>query len=78
LPAGGTAFLIPHGVAPLNRQWTYGAKGCGQCHDDQAPFFTKKTIRNMRGFLKDDYPILREPNSVPQLTEWGMEAVPSY
>lgn len=78
LPAGEPVFLIPHGVSPLNRQWTLGAKGCHQCHDESAPFFTKNTIRNMRGFLRDDYPALRPPNSVPQMTEWGMEDVPSY
>jgi hypothetical protein len=71
-------FTVSHGVTPLSRQWTYGAKGCRQCHEENAPFFTKKTIRNMRGFLRDDYPELRAPNSIPQMTEWGMEDVPSY
>jgi hypothetical protein len=72
------SFPISHGMTPISRQRTYGAKGCNQCHDENAPFFTKKTIRNMRGFLRDDYPELRAPNSVPQMTEWGMEDVPSY
>ena len=52
------SFFIAHGVTPPAKQWTYGSKGCAQCHDDKAPFFTKKTILNMRGFLKDDYPVL--------------------
>jgi len=71
-------FSIAHGVTPLSRKGAYGAKGCKQCHDENAPFFAKKTIRNMRGFLKDDYPALRAPNSVSQMTEWGLENVPSY
>jgi len=65
-------------VTPLSRKMTYGATSCGQCHDERAPFFTKKTIRNVRGFLKDDYPVLKAPNSVSQMTEWGLEGVPPY
>lgn len=77
LPDTKASFLIPHGVSPLKRQWTLGAKGCSLCHDDDAPFFTKNTIRNMRGFLRDDHPELRAPNSVSQMTDWGLEDVPS-
>ena len=71
-------FVVNHGVTPLSRKMTYGATSCGQCHDERAPFFTKKTIRNVRGFLKDDYPVLKAPNSVSQMTEWGLEGVPPY
>jgi hypothetical protein len=35
-------------------------------------------IRNIRGFLKDDYPVLKEPNAVPQYTDWGLKGVPAY
>jgi hypothetical protein len=78
LPSPDKPFLIAHGVTPLAGKGTYGAKGCVQCHDEEAPFFTKQTIRNVRGFLKDDYPALKEPNSVPQMTLWGLDDVPSY
>jgi len=77
LPAVRDTFLIPHGVSPLKRQWTLGAKGCDSCHEESAPFFKKNVIRNMRGFLRDDYPVLRAPNSVPQMTDWGLEDIPS-
>jgi len=60
----------------------YGAKGkpagCGDCHGDSAPFFTKMQIRNVRGFLKSDYPALKEPNSEPQMYEWGLKGVPTF
>jgi hypothetical protein len=36
------------------------------CHHDDAPFFSKMEIKNIRGFLKDDYPLLKEHNAVPQ------------
>jgi len=71
-------FPISHGVTPLDQKMTYGATGCTQCHDENAAFFAKKTIRNVRGFLKDDYPALRMPNSVTQMEAWGLDKVPSY
>jgi hypothetical protein len=48
------------------------------CHTDNAPFFTKGQIKNVRGFLKDDYPVLKEPNVEPQMSEWGLKNVPAY
>jgi hypothetical protein len=47
------------------------------CHADSASFFTKLQIKNVRGFLKSDYPILKEPNAEPQMSEWGLRSVPA-
>jgi len=35
----------------------------------------KPRIVNIGGFLKQ-YPQLKEPNAVPQMTEWGLSEVP--
>jgi len=78
---GPKYFAVVHGVGPVHDKSIYGAKahpdGCMSCHDEKAPFFTKKTIKNMRGFMKD-YPALNDPNAKPQMTDWGMEEVPAY
>ena len=72
------SYPVEHGITPLKQKKTLGAKGCTQCHDDAAPFFTKMQMKNPRGFLKDDYPNLKEPNAVPQMSEWGLTRVPSH
>jgi hypothetical protein len=72
------SYPVEHGIVPLGQKKTLGAKGCTQCHDDAAPFFSKMQVKNPRGFLKDDYPNLREPNAVPQMSEWGLTRVPSH
>ena len=76
------SYAIEHNVSPLEKKLTYGAKGkpdgCMDCHTDNAPFFTKGQIKNVRGFLKDDYPVLKEPNAEPQMSEWGLKNVPAY
>jgi hypothetical protein len=75
-------YAIKHGVVDPSRKSTYGWKGrpagCGQCHDDNAPFFAKKDIKNVREFLRKDYPVLREPNGVPQYEIWGLKSVPAF
>jgi hypothetical protein len=75
-------YGVEHGVTPLDRKQTYGTKGrpdgCGDCHSDTAAFFNKMSIRNVRGFLKDDYPALKEPNAVPQYVDWGLKGAPAY
>jgi hypothetical protein len=35
-------------------------------------------IKNIRGFLKNDYPVLKEPNSLPQYQLWGLRSVPAF
>ena len=75
-------YTVEHGVAPVAKRTAYGNKGnpdgCMNCHADDAVFFTKLRIKNMRGFLKDDYPAVREPNAQPQMLDWGMTLVPSF
>jgi hypothetical protein len=67
-------YGVGHGVTPLNKKQTYGAPGrpdgCGDCHSDRSAFFNKMVIRNIRGFLKDDYPVLKGPNALPQYLDW--------
>jgi hypothetical protein len=48
------------------------------CHADDSAFFTKMKIKNMRGFLKDDYPALKKPHTESQMEEWGITVVPSF
>ena len=76
------SYAIEHNVVSLDRKLTYGARGkpvgCADCHEDSAPFFSKMQIRNVRGFLKSDYPALKEPNAEPQMYEWGLKGVPAY
>jgi hypothetical protein len=75
-------YPVEHGVVPVAKRKTYGNKGnpdgCMNCHADDASFFMKPRITNMRGFLKDDYPAVREPNAHPQMVDWGMSLVPSF
>jgi hypothetical protein len=75
-------YLIDHSVIDPAKKSTYGSRGrpegCVQCHDDKAPFFTKMEIRNVRGFLQDDYPVMKEPNSPPQYEIWGLKSVPAF
>jgi hypothetical protein len=75
-------YGVEHGVVDLARKSTYGWKGrsegCVQCHDDSAPFFTKRDIKNIRDFLRKDYPVLKEPNAVPQYEIWGLRSVPAF
>jgi len=73
---------VEHGVTPLAGKQTYGAQGrpdgCGDCHTDTASFFGKMGIRNVRNFLRDDYPALKEPNAVPRYMDWGLKGVPAF
>jgi hypothetical protein len=74
-------YPVEHGVTPLSGKSAYGAagapKGCLDCHADDSIFFTKMRIKNMKEFLYKDYPQLREPHSEPQMSGWGLTAVPS-
>jgi hypothetical protein len=69
---------VHHNVVPLATGKTLGAKGCKDCHDDSAAFFTKMRIRSVGKFLKEDYPSPKEPNAEPQMNEWGLRGVPAY
>jgi len=75
-------YTVEHNIAPVAKRTTYGNKGkpdgCMNCHADDASFFTKLRITNMRGFLKNDYPAVREPHAQPQMLDWGMTLVPSF
>jgi hypothetical protein len=82
LPDKPLAYSLEHGVVPLNKKLTDGGKGrpegCMDCHSDKAAFFSKMEMANSRGFLKDDYPLLKEPNAMPQYKSWGLRRVPSF
>ncbi|MEE9913407.1 MAG: cytochrome c3 family protein [Deltaproteobacteria bacterium] len=75
-------YAVEHGVTDLSRKQTYGHKGrsdgCIQCHDDRSPFFTKMDIKNVREFLRKDYPALKNPNAVAQYEIWGLRSVPAF
>lgn len=75
-------YAIEHGVTGLSQKKTYGHKGrpdgCMQCHDDSSPFFAKMDIKNIREFLKKDYPALKESSAGPQYEIWGLRSVPAF
>jgi hypothetical protein len=75
-------YAVEHGVVAAEKKSTYGWKGrsegCRQCHDDASPFFAKKDIKNVRGFLKKDYPVLKDPNAAFQYENWGLRSVPAF
>lgn len=75
-------YPVEHGMAPLARENAYGRKGnpdgCLNCHDDDAAFFSKARIKNIRGFLKNDYPVYKAPVSEPQMYDWGMSMPPMF
>jgi len=75
-------YIVEHGVTPLSRMQTYGRQGrpdgCMQCHSDNSTFFTKMDIKNIREFLKKDYPALKTPNAVAQHEIWGLRSVPAF
>ena len=79
LPLSNTLSLpVWHNVQPVAKKQTYGAKGCTDCHQDKAPFFTKMKVRSVGRFLRDDYPVPKAPNAFPQMLDWGYEEVPSH
>jgi len=75
-------YPVDHNIVPVARKATYGSggnpDGCMNCHADDSVFFTKLKIKNMKGFLKEDYPVVKEPHAEPQMAEWGITAVPSF
>ena len=75
-------YAVEHSVTELSKKRTYGHKGrtdgCMQCHDDSSPFFAKMDLKNVREFLKKDYPALKNPNAVPQYEIWGLRSVPAF
>jgi len=82
-PALTQAVMHPiyHGNLPVSVKKTLGQKGkpegCKDCHDDNAPFFTKLKVRGVGKFLKDSYPIPKEPVAEPQMADWGFTGVPA-
>jgi hypothetical protein len=75
-------YAVEHGVTASSRKSAYGWKGrpdgCMQCHDDASPFFARKDIKNVREFLRKDYPALKDPNAVAQYEIWGLRSVPAF
>lgn len=75
-------YAVEHGVTALSQKRTYGHKGrpdgCMQCHNDTSPFFAKMDLKNVREFLKKDYPALKDPNAVPQYEIWGLNSIPAF
>jgi hypothetical protein len=66
-------YPVDHNIVPVVKKATYGSsKSCMDCHASDSVFFTKMKIKNMRGFLKDDYPAARTPHAEPQMAEWGI------
>ncbi|MDD5168078.1 MAG: multiheme c-type cytochrome [Syntrophales bacterium] len=76
------SYPVDHGVLSLDRKLTMGTRGrpggCMDCHNDTAPFFSKMVIKNVRGFLLNDYPELKEPNAEPQYQTWGLKGIPAF
>jgi hypothetical protein len=76
------SYPVYHNVLPVEKKKTYGAKGnpdgCLDCHGDTSLFFTRMKVRNAGRFLKEDYPVAKEPNAEPQMYEWGIRSVPPY
>lgn len=74
-------FPIYHGNLPVSAKKTLGQKGnkdgCTDCHADNAPFFTKLKVRGVGKFLKDSYPVPKEPIAEPQMVDWGLTGVPA-
>ncbi len=79
LPFANSASLpVWHNVQPVAKMQTYGARGCTDCHDEKAPFFTAMKVKSVGRFLRDDYPTPREPAAFSQMLDWGYEEVPSH
>jgi len=74
-------FPIYHGNMPVAAKKTLGQKGkpdgCADCHADDSPFFTKLRVRSVGKFLKDSYPVPKEPIAEPQMADWGLMGVPA-
>ena len=74
-------YSVYHGTAPVSDKkipgWKGGPDGCADCHSDTSPFFMKLKVRNVGKFLKESYPVPKEPVAEPQLTEWGLTGVPA-
>ena len=66
-------YPVDHNIVPLGKKAAYGSnRSCMDCHASDSVFFTKMKIKNTRGFLKDDYPVMRAPHAEPQMVEWGI------
>ncbi|HOS96210.1 MAG TPA: hypothetical protein PLR71_01120 [Deltaproteobacteria bacterium] len=76
--ANSVSLPVWHNVLPVAKKQTYGAKGCTDCHDEKAPFFTTMKVKSVGRFLKDDYPTPKGPAAFPQMLDWGHEEVPSH
>ena len=76
------SYPVFHNVLSVEKKKTYGAKGttdgCLDCHGDTAAFFTKMTVLNTGRFLRENYPVPKEPNAEPQMYEWGIRSIPAY
>lgn len=65
-------YRVVHGVAEKK-----ALRECRSCHGLEAPFFTRMEIVNLRDFLANDFPVMKEPNSKPQYRLWGMKQIPA-
>ena len=74
-------FPIYHGNMPVAAKKTLGQKGrpdgCQDCHADNSAFFTKLKVRGVGKFLKESYPVPKEPIAEPQMLNWGFTGVPA-
>jgi hypothetical protein len=74
-------YSIYHGTTPVSDKkilgWKGGPDGCTDCHADNSPFFTKLKVRGVGKFLKDSYPVPKEPIAEPQMVDWGLTGVPA-
>lgn len=77
-PGNTLTLPISHGVSSIGKRQTLGANGCTDCHQEKAAFFRKMRVKNIGGFLKEGYPVPKEPNAYPQMLDWGFEEVPSH
>lgn len=72
-------FPVHHNIVEIDKHKTYGAqgkpKGCRDCHSNESLFFNKMLIRNVGGFLAEDYPVPKKPHAEPQMHDWGFEKV---
>jgi len=67
-----TYYPVVHGVEEKG-----ALRSCQSCHSPKAPFFNRMELVNPRGFLLQDYPVMKEPNARPQYKSWGLKQIPA-
>ena len=73
-------YSIYHGAVPVSDKrtlgWKGGPDGCTDCHSDTSAFFMQLKVLNVGKFLKESYPVPKEPVAEPQMADWGLTGVP--